>query len=200
MQLQKALHTANRVVEILGPHCDIIHIAGSVRRCKMDVKDIEIVCLPKSEFIITGLFGEGYNAVSKKFTEGVVGIMDKAVKGNTEGRQMQLQLKGGAMLDLFMPVPADYYRQFAIRTGSAEFASFYIAGGWKRQGWCGCGELGLRRIEDCVQGDDKKWKCINREGQLPPVWNSEHEFFEFIKLKWVSPNQREVKESINKFQ
>ena len=32
--LESATQTANRVVELLAPHCERIHIAGSIRRKK----------------------------------------------------------------------------------------------------------------------------------------------------------------------
>jgi DNA polymerase/3'-5' exonuclease PolX len=46
MQFFKAEKLAHRIVEIFTPHVDLIHIAGSVRRRKPEVKDIEVCCIP----------------------------------------------------------------------------------------------------------------------------------------------------------
>lgn len=42
-----ARHLADQIVAELTPLCDRIEIAGSVRRCKETVKDIEILVIPK---------------------------------------------------------------------------------------------------------------------------------------------------------
>lgn len=46
MRLQRALEIAQKVLKKLEPHCERISIAGSVRRMKYDVGDIEIVAIP----------------------------------------------------------------------------------------------------------------------------------------------------------
>jgi DNA polymerase/3'-5' exonuclease PolX len=46
MRLTEAARQANIIVERLRPFTTIINIAGSIRREKSEVKDIEIVCLP----------------------------------------------------------------------------------------------------------------------------------------------------------
>lgn len=48
MLLENALAIAEGIVEALNPYCTIINIAGSCRRRKPEVKDIEIVALPKT--------------------------------------------------------------------------------------------------------------------------------------------------------
>lgn len=47
MKLNVALRLANRLVELMKPHCIKIEVAGSIRRQKPEVKDIEIVAIPK---------------------------------------------------------------------------------------------------------------------------------------------------------
>lgn len=193
----KAKAAADRIVEILWPYTNQIDIAGSIRREKAEVKDIEIVCIPERKFIKTDLFGGGFEKVTPEFTQSFLDITTEVIKGNTEGRYMQVKIKGGFVVDLFMPAPADYYRQLAMRTGSAEYSSFIIAGGWRRQGWCGVNSIGLRRISDCIQLSDNSWKCMNLDGELPPVWKNEQQFFDWINVKWIHPKFREVKNSVN---
>lgn len=47
MEHQKAKAIADRLLAQIGPYCERIEIAGSVRRGKPDVHDIEIVAVPK---------------------------------------------------------------------------------------------------------------------------------------------------------
>jgi DNA polymerase/3'-5' exonuclease PolX len=192
MLYHHARKLADRIVELLVPQCETLHIAGSVRREKEEVKDIEIVCMPKRIISNQDLFGKGESIVHPDFTAAVTSMTKTIVKGSlAKGRYIQLVLKGGETLDLFLPDPADYYRQLAIRTGSAEYSAFVIGHAWRKNGWCGT-DQGLRKYEDCI-GDSGNWKCINPNAEKPPVWKSEEEFFEWISVKWISPNLREVK-------
>ena len=45
----RALMLAQGLIETLRPHCERIEIAGSLRRGKPDVGDIELVCIPKAD-------------------------------------------------------------------------------------------------------------------------------------------------------
>lgn len=47
MKHSTALVIAEKIKAQLAPHCDRIEIAGSIRRKKPEVKDIEIVVIPK---------------------------------------------------------------------------------------------------------------------------------------------------------
>jgi DNA polymerase/3'-5' exonuclease PolX len=175
MEFAKAKRIADRLVEIFAPHSDIINIAGSVRRKKPEVKDIELVVLPR---VMGGI------------ETAIAAVADTIVKGKPNGRYMQILLKGGVglKLDLFMPAMADYYRQYAMRTGSADYSAKVLAGGWRRIGWCGT-DKGMRKTADCIM-EKGKWKCIKLDAELPPAWQSEEEFFDWIKVKWVEPEIR----------
>lgn len=196
MILQEARNIAINEWNKLKPHCDIIKIAGSIRREKPEVKDIEIVALPKI-VEIKDLFGAvtGYQRIEQWSQE--VAKLGEAVKGKPSGKYMQIKLSAyDIVLDLFMPDDFDYWRQFAIRTGSADWTARYIAGGWTNLGWCGS-NAGLRLKSECKQivsptNGSKSWKCIvaEKEQTKPPHWNSEKELFEWLKLSWVEPKFR----------
>jgi DNA polymerase/3'-5' exonuclease PolX len=198
IELAKAKRYADRLVEILSPYCEKIDIAGSIRRERYKVGDIEIVALPKKEFIPTELFGEGKWKVTKEFTEAVHRVIDNAIKGNTTGRYMQATLLGGITMDLFMPQPHDYYRILAIRTGSDDYAHKVIANSWVKGGWVGT-DQGLRRRYDCSE-TPAGWKCIRENPEVPPVWGSEEAFFEWLEIKWIHPTLREMKKEKSNFQ
>jgi DNA polymerase/3'-5' exonuclease PolX len=197
MELIKAKEIAIALCYKLQPYCDKINIAGSIRRQKPEVKDIEIICLPKIvELENSDLFGAV--TVTKVINAGFVRVVDEIgelVKGKPGGRYMQFMLSQGIKLDLFTPEPHDYYRQFAIRTGSADYSAIVIAYGWKKLGWCGT-DKGLRRQSQCTEkkGPDgkSKWICDHPNPDLPPVWESEQEFFNWIEAPYKVPKDRSL--------
>ena len=143
MKLQIALSIARNILSKLEPECDIINIAGSCRREKPEVKDIEIVALPK---MVSGedLFGGPTKKERKMSWKEKVYELGIVEKGNPAGKYMQIRLEEHDInLDLFMPDDFDFFRQYVIRTGSADWVSRYVAGGWAKNGWCGS-DAGLR--------------------------------------------------------
>lgn len=194
MQLNEASHTAKFIESKIAAYCDRIDIAGSIRRQKPEVGDIEIVCQPKSEES-KDLFGNVEYTIRDTDFQQIVSKLGKVIKGKPDGRYMQIELPEGINLDLFMPEPNDYYRQLAIRTGSADYSFKVIATGWKAKGWAGT-EAGLRKMTECLEKkspDGKsKWTCSIATPTLPPAWQSEKEFFEWIGVKWIDPKLRVV--------
>lgn len=185
MEFFKAEKIANRIVEIFTPHVERIHIAGSVRRRKPYVKDIEVCCIPNKH--PTDLFNTSDLVIDAGFNEAINLVAEKIIKGKSSGRYMQMQLKGKdeINLDLFMPQPEDYYRQYAIRTGSADYSGKVIAKAWVEKGWCGTDE-GLRLQSDCTKASSG-WKIIRKDGEKPPVWESEEAFFDWIGIQRIEP-------------
>ena len=188
MLYEQALEIANDALAALAPHCTIAHIAGSVRREVEEVGDIEIVCLPiKTPAGPVDLFAPGGEIVIPEFTAAVQAL-GKVVLGKPNGRMMRLHLPEGIALDMFTPNAEDYYRIFCIRTGSKTYVRNTVAAAWVAAGWCGT-EHGLRKITDC-RHDGYKWKWINTAGDLPPVWEDEEEFIDWLSLPYILPNLR----------
>lgn len=198
MRLNQANELANAILVRLQPYTERIHIAGSIRREKSEVKDIEIVCQPR--YIEGGQTEMFSNApaqmiISHNYVE-VVKILGRVIKGKPDGRYMQIELPQRVNLDLFMPDPNDYYRQYAIRTGSADYAQRTIARGWNKIGWCGS-DKGLRKISDCIEltehpSGKRAWECKNPNAEKPPVWQSEKEFFDWIRVPYIIPRLRTI--------
>ena len=155
---------AEDLVNQLRPHCSQIDIAGSIRRGRPTIGDIEIVCLPLP-YESTPLFRSGFALVVEQY--------EKA-KGELPCKYTQRILPSGMKLDLFMPDPAGYGLQLAIRTGSAEWSHKRLATAWVRAGFRS--EGGLLR---------------DQTGRVLPC-RAERELFERIGLKWVDPADREV--------
>ncbi len=123
----EALSIATEILEQLKPHCIRIEIAGSIRREKPEVKDIEIVAIPKP--YETGLFESGLASVVNQW-EKVKGEMKYGVCKYT-----QRILPSGIKLDLFMCQESNWGLIFAIRTGSADYSHKVLASGWVERGY-----------------------------------------------------------------
>lgn len=195
MELLKAREIAVALCYRLQPFCNQIRIAGSIRRHKVEVKDIEICATPLFvEHTQETLFDKGETTlvIHPEFIS-VANTLGKIIKGKPTGRYMQIELPEGVNLDLFIPEETDYFRQFCIRTGSADWVTKNVAGGWKKRGWCGS-DKGLRKQSDCIEmktADGKsKWTCVNKNAELPPNWASEEDFLKWLSVKWVAPHQR----------
>lgn len=124
MQYEEALKIAKEVKDQLAPHCLRIEIAGSIRRKKPEVKDIEIVAIPKP--YDTGLFESGIATIVNKWQK---------VKGDLPSKYTQRILPHGIKLDLFLAERGNWGLIFAIRTGSAEYSHKVLATEWVKRGY-----------------------------------------------------------------
>ncbi len=194
MKFVEAKNISDRVIEAISPYCDICLVAGSIRRQKPDVGDIEVVAIARTiEGHSHNLFSTTtFSIVDPKFTS-KVNSLGEIIKGNSQGRYMQITLPERINLDLFLPDRVDFWRQYAIRTGSAEYAQKFIASAWRRKGWCGS-DKGLRKMVDCekIPTPDKKgkWKCVNPNAELPPAWTSEKDFYLWAGIDYIEPKYR----------
>ena len=124
MKYEEAFKIAEKVKALLSPHCERIEIAGSIRRKKPDVKDIEIVAIPKPFEI--GLFESGIATVVNKWQK---------VKGELPCKYTQRILPEGIKLDLFFAERGNWGLIYAIRTGSADYSHKVLATEWVKRGY-----------------------------------------------------------------
>lgn len=165
MELSKAQEIANKTLLQLEPHCYRIQIAGSIRRKKAEVKDIEIVAIPK--IYDTGLFESGIATVVNQWEK---------VKGELEWgkcKYTQRILPEGIKLDLFFATPKNWGLQLAIRTGSADYSHHVLATGWVKRGY--------------KSVDGMLW----RNGIECPT-EEEIDLFNRIGIPYVEPNERNI--------
>ena len=167
LPLATADEVAAKVVKLLKPHCERIDEAGSVKRRRPTIGDLEIVCIPKP-YDPSPLFCSGIATVVNQWEK---------VKGELPCRFTQRVLPWhGMKLDLFMPHPDGYGLQLAIRTGSADWCRTVLAPAWVRAGYRSEGGL-LRRSSD---------------GAICPT-PTEEALFRMIGLPWVDATAREVR-------
>lgn len=163
-KLSRALEIATRVVNELRPFCERIEIAGSIRRGKPEVKDIEIVAIPKPYEV--GLFEDGIASIVNQWQR-IKGVMDGKTK------YTQRLLPEGIKLDLFFAVPQNWGLILAIRTGSAEFSHKVLANGWAKKGY--------KSVDGMLTQGDRIFD-VREEADL----------FTRIGIEFVDPSKREV--------
>ena len=162
---EKALKIALDVVEQLKPFCDRIEIAGSIRRKKKEVGDIEIVAIPRPYSI--GLFESGIATVVNQWGK----VRGELEYGKT--KYTQRILPEGIKLDLFFATEENWGHILAIRTGSAEFSHLVLAKGWVRQGF------------------KSKDGYLFREEEKYDI-KEEKDLFRLIGVPYVEPENREI--------
>ena len=114
MELGQAHNIARGVAALLEPHCHRIAIAGSIRRQKPEVGDIEIVAIPKPYDV--GLFESGIATVVNQWPK---------VKGELPCKYTQRQLPE-IKLDLFFATPENWGSILLIRTGNWRFSKHFM--------------------------------------------------------------------------
>jgi len=157
-----ACKIALEILKQLKPHCERIEIAGSVRRKKAEVGDIELVIIPKP--YSTGLFESGIATVLNKLEK---------VKGELPCKYTQRILPSGIKLDLFFAEEANWGLVYALRTGSADYSHKVLASGWVREGFKSEGGY------------------LFRDGERYEI-REEEDLFKLIGVRYVPPEDRNL--------
>lgn len=125
MKLQQAQQLANTALAMIEPYCTVCMIAGSIRREKDEVKDIEIVCVPKVVEVAVDMFSKGWVRHPEFYT--VMANLGPIVKGHpSTGRQVKVNMlhsdsTDAIMIDVFIATPENFGYIYMLRTGSSEW-------------------------------------------------------------------------------
>jgi DNA polymerase/3'-5' exonuclease PolX len=162
-----ALVIAERLVGDLKPVCRRVKVAGSLRRRKPLVGDIELVCEPVQQ--PPDLFGEVH--ADTEAVRRVCAQWGEILKGGDR----YIQVQGHPLkIDVFMvSEPADWYVILAIRTGPADL------GKWAVTQMHGTGH----RCED--------GRIIHKASGRRVECESEADFFRYAALDYYPPAQRD---------
>lgn len=174
MELKQAQKLAQELIEIIKPFADIALVAGSVRREKAMPKDIEIVAQVQAA-----------NRTRLGIALLNAGVKFEAIRSTS--RYVKASYKS-EKVDLFLPTATDFWRQFAIRTGDADYSAG-IAARWVKLGWVGT-EDGLRLRSECEK-KGQTWTCKTTLPTMPPIWENEKAFFDWLGLPFIEPKYRE---------
>lgn len=141
MELKKARLIADGIVTRLRLWCERIEIAGSSRREKPEVGDIEICAIPKKikcDFFGGLAYDPGFNKAVFRLGTPIKGMLGEDFKY----AQLEINhLYGKINLDLFVLTPDNWGWLFAVRTGSADFSHNVLAKGWAKMGYHGIGGM-----------------------------------------------------------
>lgn len=171
MKHAEALRIAKSLIEFLGADCLRVEVAGSVRRGKAEVKDIELVAIPKT-LETKDMFGlPVIVSALDQVSWSLVG--DLALSG---ARQKKILLYEGITLDLFIVLPpAQWGVIYTIRTGPAEFSQ-----------WC----VTPRRKGGALPSDSRVSEGrVLRYGE-PLTMAEEIDFLTYLGLGWIEPEER----------
>jgi DNA polymerase/3'-5' exonuclease PolX len=180
----EAIDLAKETRLLLQPVCERVEIAGSVRRLKPEVNDIEIVAVPKRD-PFDQLQLRLADMVSHKYL--LPGPESKDGKRPPMGpRYYRLTIPmthapGFMQLDLFAVLPpADFGVIYTIRTGSAAFSHWLVTEALKRGMKVDQGQLWR------IHREEQPWRF---ERLACP---EESDFFGQVGLDWVEPKDREL--------
>jgi DNA polymerase/3'-5' exonuclease PolX len=176
-----AMPEAEAIVERLKPCCERIAVAGSLRRLKRFVGDIEIVFVPKMSKRPDGLFDEKIISVANEVIERLLedGYFQK--RPNEKGaftwgekNKLAVHTASGIPVDLFSEFdPLEWWRTLVIRTGPKMFNIELMATGPKVGVIPHAYNIGLTNAKD---------ERI--------IVNSEREFIERCGVKYLQPKDR----------
>lgn len=165
---------------LMAPFCERVEIAGSIRRRKHQVKDIEIVAIPKwyrradpedlfgaeKSFKIAQWIKPGAEEIESwaikpdgKYWRGLYG---KTVIGNVA--------VDGLKVDIFLAAENNFGLIYALRTGSAEFSKALV-----------------------THAANIKMPCIEgylTHGGAPIHTPEERDVFDALNLKFIPPEER----------
>jgi DNA polymerase/3'-5' exonuclease PolX len=178
LSLLQAEAVASRLVTLLRPGCSRIEIAGSIRRRRPDVGDVEIVAVPRFEDGIPASMFDPPPKVSAldsifalAFESGVLAPHPERPANGERYKRLWIP-KPGIQLDLFLVAPpAEWGPIFTIRTGPAAFS---------------------QRLVTALL--DKGWRChegrvIGKRGETVPC-PEERDFFAACGEPWTEPEVR----------
>jgi DNA polymerase/3'-5' exonuclease PolX len=191
---ETALRVARDLVKELRPSCERIKIAGSLRRGKPEVHDIELVAVPTLRAVPSGALWGGYETVDlleARLTELLFGgyVRARPVENRRADGRVDVQTKlgpafkaliyRGIPVDLFVVrPPAQWGVIFALRTGP---------GDWNIELVTRCKEIG-RRV---AGGQVERWVSASSSWAPMPTPEEAH-FFAAIGQPWVEPAERSV--------
>lgn len=185
IDLTEAETIADKVRQHISPAMDRVEVAGSIRRRKEVVGDIEICGIPGDRGRLIGLLSE----VGQHIKPGVPGAVPWEPK--VSAKYLRVRLAEGMNLDVFLGTPENWGGLFMMRTGSGSspdgntFHGFIpgIFGRWKKMSGGG-------RMTECMPT-----MPTGEQLHIP----EEQDFFDILEMNFVPPQERISKGAIKKY-
>jgi len=185
IELQQAESIAKSILNHVMPVLNRGEIAGSIRRRKDIVGDIEIVAISEQREKLLSLLTD----VGQLIKPGVPGCIPWEFKPTA--KYIRVRLNEGMNLDLFMATPQNWGGLFLMRTGSAVDNNGNPFSGF-------------------VPSIFKRWKVLSGGGRMTDcmptmptgeqLWvPEEQDFFDLLEMNFVPPESRASKNVIKKY-
>ncbi len=185
LPLAEARQHAQALSALLQPVCTRLEVAGSVRRQRPDIGDLELVCIPQTTSQLD-LFGDPTGEVLSLLEARVADLLQGGTlqpRLTTDGqRRIGLGPKHKALVyaglgvDLFITSPECWGMIYLIRTGPSDFSHRLVTprsqGGW---------------LPDHLRVRDGR--LVGTDGQ-PLDTPEETDVFAAIGQAWVPPEER----------
>lgn len=179
--LELARQTGCQIIEQFKPFCSKIILAGSIRRNKAQVGDIEVLLIPQIIFGDVGeLFHQNHNLFEEEFQRRMTAgdFYLRIKKDGTVSNGLKVKLcqhkSSGIPVDFFITSPENWFSSLVCRTGSKE-SNEEVAKRAKRMGY--------------------RWKMSGtgfahaETGETVPAY-SEADIFNFVGLPELPPEKR----------
>ena len=176
MKLADAKVLADRICTVLGPFCERVEIAGSIRRGRSEVGDVDIVALPKAVDLPGGLVGTVHWNVSQVWKTLIPRAFKKSwmtVEASGQELLRSSFLDGAFQVDVYRAKPETWGVILLVRTGSKE-----------------------HNVKLCSIAQSKGLKLSASHGILDNsgiiACRTEEGIFQALGLKFIEPKDREV--------
>ncbi|MBA7676227.1 hypothetical protein ES703_84468 [subsurface metagenome] len=131
MELEKAKVIAEKLKSLLTPVCEKIEVAGSIRRQKLEVGDIELLCIPRYVVGVDQLDRE----IGALMIQGILGHRRNKRGSRIYGPKNKLLVHiNGIGVDIFSTDANCWPVSLVVRTGGKE-TNMRIARAALRKGW-----------------------------------------------------------------
>jgi len=160
MRLEEATTIAERVKGILSPYCEKVEIAGSIRRRRPIVHDIDMVLIEKPEAAL--------------ILSSLIASMGRIVLNGHRIKRLWYGGKESSIsIDIYIATPETWATLLLIRTGSKE-NNIRLASLAKRKGW-----------QLKANGDG----LFNRRGERV-AGDTEQSIYEALGVPYQEPEER----------
>lgn len=185
IDLDQAAGIAQDIITHVRPSMARIEVAGSIRRRKPVVGDIELVALPSDRERMVQLLGE----MGQFIKPGVPGAIPW--DPNPDAKYLRMRLPSGANLDVFIASELNWGGLYLMRTGGA------------------VGPDG-KAFSGFVPGMFSRWKKVSGGGRMTGAQptttegvqlplREEQDFFDLLSMDFVPPEERGDRKAIKKY-
>lgn len=172
LPLVEAEALAQELMRLLMPGCKLLTTAGSIRRRKPLVNDIELVALP-DEVPALDLFGFPIKGQTDSNLTPILAELGLTYTKN--GPKYKQFTYGGRTVDLFLPDANTWGWTLTLRTGSADFTKWLVTEKAK----------GGAKPRHLSFSEGRIWN-----GLVPFETPEEADVFRILELEWIPPEAR----------